>query len=769
MSLDAGIKTQINTYLDALDDALDRMLLHTNILSGQVTPDRVVESLLPLLPDLVDLQPYVDAALAAAAASLSSANDANAFSYSAAQSAANATAAAANAYSFAGVAAASALDANSSAYAASVFAQFANTSANSSGNYAAAAQVAALQANSSANNANTYAGAAFTSAVAANTFANTSASWAAAAAASALVANTSANNALASASASAANAVSANNSAAAAAGNATLAASYSAQTANTYKATILIGGDPYFAQGLDGYSGSTWGSGASAPGGPWLTHTTGFSWPDSVEWPGGNGNNQLFSKKLFDVDTSKRYRFSAEFGTYRTGSSGETNTFYFGFVGLDATGTIVSHGAFGTYRYATTQGSYVLTDGQTAKLSSIVTGEGNDSYLKFPPGTKQVALMCIVNYTGTAQNSYIHYMTIEQVESEMLANAYAAVANSAAASANASAASANASAIVSAQISGVAAQMNRNPTFADWPGASGTIPAKWVDWLSGTTNAKQPGLISQNAFEQTNLIGTVNQGIYTDFNYDDGLKSGLGYYVLTGDVTLISGSLRGAGVYVQSLDSGSSTIQDADLDFYTMPDASGAAIGAGVAGQRYKFTKLIQFTSGTVYGLRIYCMVAWTGHGGGTNAAKVLRWHQCGIRPATDQEIAAKQALANTVTLAANVSTLTGAYASLDGKTSAYLTQVVTAGNASASVRLIANSSGGNTATSSVQLQASEISLITSSNTVLPTLSIANGVSQFTGKLRVGVGGSGARVEITDNLVAVYDANNVLRVRLGVW
>ena len=28
---------------------------------------------------------------------------------------------------------------------------------------------------------------------------------------------------------------------------------------------------------------------------------------------------------------------------------------------------------------------------------------------------------------------------------------------------------------------------------------------------------------------------------------------------------------------------------------------------------------------------------------------------------------------------------------------------------------------------------------------------------------------SGARIEISDNLIKVYDANNVLRVRMGVW
>lgn len=40
-------------------------------------------------------------------------------------------------------------------------------------------------------------------------------------------------------------------------------------------------------------------------------------------------------------------------------------------------------------------------------------------------------------------------------------------------------------------------------------------------------------------------------------------------------------------------------------------------------------------------------------------------------------------------------------------------------------------------------------------------------ISATIGTLRTAT--SGARLEIKDNLLEVYDSNNVLRVRMGVW
>ena len=46
---------------------------------------------------------------------------------------------------------------------------------------------------------------------------------------------------------------------------------------------------------------------------------------------------------------------------------------------------------------------------------------------------------------------------------------------------------------------------------------------------------------------------------------------------------------------------------------------------------------------------------------------------------------------------------------------------------------------------------------------------LANGTSTWAGTLNVKSAASGARLEITGSQICVYDANNVLRVRLGVW
>ena len=46
---------------------------------------------------------------------------------------------------------------------------------------------------------------------------------------------------------------------------------------------------------------------------------------------------------------------------------------------------------------------------------------------------------------------------------------------------------------------------------------------------------------------------------------------------------------------------------------------------------------------------------------------------------------------------------------------------------------------------------------------------LANGTSTFTGTLNVKSATTGARLEIAGSQIRVYDANNVLRVRLGVW
>lgn len=121
------------------------------------------------------------------------------------------------------------------------------------------------------------------------------------------------------------------------------------------------------------------------------------------------------------------------------------------------------------------------------------------------------------------------------------------------------------------------------------------------------------------------------------------------------DVTLVSGALTGAGVYVD-WDGGG-----AQLSFSTDVDTSGAVIGAGTTGKLYKFRKLVQLTAGTTYN-GLYAMSHWAGHGS-IAGANTLTWHRCALRAASQAEIEARAATTALVTTNANVATNNSAIA----------------------------------------------------------------------------------------------------------
>lgn len=54
-------------------------------------------------------------------------------------------------------------------------------------------------------------------------------------------------------------------------------------------------------------------------------------------------------------------------------------------------------------------------------------------------------------------------------------------------------------------------------------------------------------------------------------------------------------------------------------------------------------------------------------------------------------------------------------------------------------------------------------------NVFMPGFAVQDGNAVFSGKLNVKSASSGARLEISDSLIQVFDANGVLRVRLGIW
>ena len=148
----------------------------------------------------------------------------------------------------------------------------------------------------------------------------------------------------------------------------------------------------------------------------------------NLVWPADVGGATIFSRNIIPVDPRRRYRISTRIGAYNTGGTGNVSKMYVGFVGLDANGNVVDHTGAGTYRYAAVAGVSVV-DGQQIENSAIVTGEGNDSFVKFPPGTRQIRLVALLNERGAAGIvSYIDFIRFEDEEAVQVATARIATA-----------------------------------------------------------------------------------------------------------------------------------------------------------------------------------------------------------------------------------------------------------------------------------------------------------------------------------------------------
>lgn len=161
------------------------------------------------------------------------------------------------------------------------------------------------------------------------------------------------------------------------------------------------------------------------------------------------------------------------------------------------------------------------------------------------------------------------------------------------------------------------------------------------------------------------------------------------------------------------------------------PDSSGVVPGNGVIDRLYHFSKRIYLDGGggdDRKHLRLHPMSNWnsftnTGHGG----VKNITWHKFGIRPATDSEVAIESYSSVIANNTNNINTLygkTGVRINANGHVTGW--------------ELNNNGSSGNFVVS-----ADNFSIVKP--------------------------GSNARLEYSNNQMRVYDANNVMRVRLGIW
>ncbi|RJF91142.1 hypothetical protein [Sphingomonas cavernae] len=409
-----------------------------------------------------------------------------------------------------------------------------------------------------------------------------------------------------------------------------------------------------FELGFDGWAPQVTGSGE------WPSHvtTTGSEFGIPTGWlvVQAGAQAQIYSKTEYKVDPARKYKFRCRVGAWRAVGGGGS-VMYVGFVGIGVDGNPVNHGAFGSYRYCLVTGTTIL-NGATPVFEVIVTGEGNDSWVKFPPGTVRIKLMAIVNYPGSSPDiaGYVDFIEFEDVTESQAANASANAAASSTASAGAHAALAQSSAILSAQIGGNS--INKNPLFAD-TAADGT-PGQWSIWNAPPAKSRQPGYESPYCL-QISAADNANSG------YTQTVTVAPGKYLLEAAVELVAGiRFEGSGMHLAVYDAtGTGAAQSWNFDFCAEPTTNGEVLrdGAIVANKVYRFSKLIDITLSAARTGYLYFMNNWEGFspGGAGRYAKTLKWHRVSLRPASDPDIQA-----------ASVKQLAGALASIQGRTEAY-------------------------------------------------------------------------------------------------
>ncbi|MGB3317443.1 MAG: hypothetical protein WBA75_00255, partial [Sphingopyxis granuli] len=491
-----------------------------------------------------------------------------------------------------------------------------------------------------------------------------------------------------------------------------------------------------------------------------------FSWSGSTYFyrPGvirldPNVQRSVFNKTMIPIDPSREYEFSSFFGAYADTAGSSTSSppaiMYVGFVAYDAAGNILDHGAYGSYRYCLAAGT-ALAHNETLEPSVIVTGEGNDSWTKFPPGTRYIRLMAIMNYLNVALNTYLDYIKVEDVTESKAAAAHASIANSSAAVAEAARSAAQQSAKLAASIG--QGFLNPNAGFDDFLSASvGEAPTGW-----GATGAPTHSLGYRVADPQggfawrlpsaagaPDVYGCVDQS-------DKSLIETDGYYVVEADIILNTGALTGAGVLFRPCNSTVTTTEDLTLPFATTPDNTGAAPGAGVLGRSYKFRKLFRVSLPEAYGYTLFNMSHWVALGD-ISAANDITWLTCGVRAATPAEIRDQTVLAP---MEATVSDQAAVLATHD---TMLATRVIRtqAGPTSAEVAFHSLASGGGAA-SQITIRADEVAL---GDMTKIALKVRGGDALFSGNINAGggifVGDRAIPVALQSFPMEVYDGQAV--------
>ena len=234
-------------------------------------------------------------------------------------------------------------------------------------------------------------------------------------------------------------------------------------------------------------------------------------------------------------------------------------------------------------------------------------------------------------YSGSAQN-------------------YASSAGSSAAAASSNAAAAQQSATLSASVSTNA--LNPNCDFNVWSNAA-YVPDGYAFWAN-SDNTSRGGGVNGKPYA---VLQSPAAGEQLGFTMG-GLRKSRGWYVIEADVR-IKGSFAGAGVAFNT------SSEDLTVSFAQDPDTNGIVRSTSENDYWvYKWRKLVQ-ANVEDYGASLFAFTACTGLGD-VSAVRSIYWDHVAVRPATDGEIAGKQALTDANSALAQISSNASAQASLN-------------------------------------------------------------------------------------------------------
>lgn len=441
-------------------------------------------------------------------------------------------------------------------------------------------------------------------------------------------------------------------------------------TVQTYKDTVLLGGNTDFQQGLEG-----WLLGGATPN----IAPNYWGRRNVAVYPLGTQGG-MYTEKFFPIDPNRKYRIRGDVFV-SAGGTGDVIV-YMGFQCFDAAGNVLGS-VPGSYLYSASRvlpqslaGNWITLDSESPlsfASGQPVTGEGTGTWSIFPVGTRMARLL-IFKYPspGDAQVG-IDNIVLEDVTERLAADGYADASALSATTAGtyrdqAGNFSSSAASFAALGASVSVRALNRNAMFTAWPDPA-SVPDFWFSWDNNNTAGNRTRVAGEAGGYAVQLAGPVGQQCYFAGKSEPGTVK-TGFYVIETDVRLDAGNLFGAGVYSYSHGSeGGKNYQY--LHFPYMLDQSGTAPGLGVVGQTYRFSTLVELSNVEVdAGYVLYCMSRWSSfydlNAAGSN---LITWLKNAIRPATQSEIELRQARGGFSSLSGKITDVAAVAADANGVT----------------------------------------------------------------------------------------------------